>query len=81
MLRGEDRLYDADINLYQAKMCLHYLEQYAKSADDCPRKSQYQSKYLRHVINIDPRLRNHDLSADFELVKSTLQELVALLHP
>ena len=80
MLRGEDKLYEADIQLYQARMCLLYLEEYLKATPESSQKVKSLTKYKRHIINIDIRLKDHDISSEYEIVRTTLHELVAILN-
>lgn len=77
LLKGEDKLYEADILLYQAKMCLFYLEGFLKASPESAEKSRFLSKYRRHIINIDSRLKEHDITSEHELVRTTLHELVS----
>ena len=71
LIKGEDRLYEADIALYQLKIVLGYLNNYQSSEGEA--RELVRKKLKRHIQQVDPLLKDADLSQDLETLRARLQ--------
>lgn len=72
--KGEDKLYEADQSLYQIKMALQYLNEYALAEE--PKKQKIELKFRKHAGNIDQCFREGSLATDLENLRGQLQVIV-----
>lgn len=71
-------MYEADMNLYQVKMALKFLEDYRTSNDEL--KPKIASKFKKHSANIDTYFKDANLNTDMENLVTQLQAIVLLVY-
>lgn len=75
--KGEDRLYEADMGLYQIKMALRYLSDYVTAQGET--KQRIGAKFKKHAVSIDQFFKEASLETDVENLQAQLQAIVTLL--
>lgn len=76
-LQSENYLFFADQNLYIAKMCKSYLDQW-KAAEPGPIKDQLEQKFRRHASKFEKGLQEVDVAKEFDILQIKFKIIVRI---